>query len=76
MTLQNTKKSSKGYKGGKAKTVYAHMGIWRQKDQIHLTIPKENYFHTTVNSKSGSIRCHKNLYKKLKILLEREGCWE
>lgn len=75
MTLQKTQTSSKGYRGGEGKTVYAHMGIWKQGNHIHLTIPKEQDFHTTVNDKEGSIRCHKNLFNKLKKLLVREGCW-
>jgi hypothetical protein len=75
MSLQDTQTSKKGYSGVKGKTVYAHMGIWRKGEQIHITIPKENYFHTTVNDKNGSIRCHKNLYSKLKKLLETNNCW-
>lgn len=76
MSLQKTQTSKKGYKDTKGKTVYAHMGIWKQGKHIHLTIPKEKDFHTTVNNKDGSIRCHKNLYVKLKKLLERNGCWD
>jgi hypothetical protein len=77
MPLQKTRISSKGYRGSpKGKTVYAHMGIWRKGNQIHITIPKEAYFHTTVNNKEGSERCHKNLYSKLKRLLDENGCWE
>lgn len=76
MSLQKTQVSQKGYKSLKGKTVYAHMGIWRQGNQIHITIPKENDFHTTVNDKAGSIRYHRNLYEKLKRLLERNSCWD
>lgn len=75
MVLQKTQKSSKGYRIGKGMTVYAHMGIWRQGEHIHLTIPKEQDFHTTVNNNENSIRCHKNLFNKLKKLLVREDCW-
>jgi hypothetical protein len=61
MVLQETKTSKKGYggTGSKGKTVYAHMGIWKQGEEIHITIPKEQYFHTAVNNKDGSTRCHK-----------------
>ena len=76
MGLQKTSKSKKGYSSTKGKTVYAHVGIWRQGHSIHVTIPKEDFFHTTVNSKDGSVRCHKNLYNKLKELLKRNNCWE
>lgn len=76
MTLQKTKTSTKGYRGGKGNTVYAHMGIWRTGKEIHITIPKEKDFHTTVNNKYSSVRCHKNLYSKLKRLLERKNCWD
>jgi hypothetical protein len=75
MSLQKTQTSKKGYSSMKGRTVYAHMGIWRMGEQIHITIPKENDFHTTVNNKDGSIRCHKNLYSKLRRLLERNNCW-
>ena len=75
MALQETQKSSRGFRTGKGKAVYAHMGIWRQGEHIHLALPKEKDFHTTVNNKEGSIRCHKNLFNKLKKLLVREECW-
>jgi hypothetical protein len=76
MVLQKTETSRKGYKSAKGKTVYAHIGIWKKGEQIHITIPKEDWFHTTVNNNEGSERCHKNLYGKLKRLLEQYGCWE
>ena len=76
MGLQSTCRSQRRYSDPKGKAVYAHMGIWRQGDSIHITIPKEDFFHTTVNSKDGSVRCHKNLYNKLKELLEKNKCWE
>ena len=77
MTLQNTRTSKKGYKGGKGKTVYATLGVWKEKEygHIHITIPKEKYFHTTINNQTGSIRCHKNLYLKLRKLLKKYHCW-
>ena len=52
------------------------MGIWRDGEYIHITAPKEKYLHTTVNNNPGSERCHKNLYDKLKRLLEENGCWD
>jgi hypothetical protein len=77
MSLQETRRSSKGYRGSpKGKTVYAHMGVWRQGEEIHLTIPKEDYFHTTVNNREDSERCHNNLYNKLRRLLTENGCWD
>jgi hypothetical protein len=75
MPLQRTQTSQRGYKDPKGKTVYAQMGIWREREDIHITIPKEKYFHTTVNEKDGSTRCHKNLYSKLKRLLTENDCW-
>ena len=75
MSLQKTQTSKKGYSSIKGKAVYAHMGIWKTGEQIHITIPKEKDFHTTVNNKDGSIRCHKNLFNKLRRLLERNNCW-
>lgn len=75
MVLQKTSRSQKGYTGPKGKTVYAHMGVFRQGDSIHLTIPQEDYFHTTVNNKAGSKRRHENMYKKLKRLLQENDRW-
>ena len=75
MALQKTRRSQKGLRSAKGKTVYADMGIWRHGEDIHITIPHEKYFHTTVNNKEGSKRFHKNLYDKLKRLLRENGCW-
>jgi len=73
MKIQATQKASKGYRGKKASAVYAHMGIWydRKSRQIHLTIPKEKDFHTTVSKSPNSKRCHANLYSKLRKLLKK-----
>ena len=76
MTLQKTSRSKKGYVSAKGRAVYVHVGIWKQSNEIHITAPKEKDFHTTVNNKKGSVRCHKNLYMKLKRLLEKNGCWK
>ena len=55
--------------------VYAKVGVWFEEDtgQIHLTIPGSGWFHTTVNAKDGSIRCHKNLFAKMGRLLREQG---
>lgn len=55
--------------------VYAKVGVWfdEAKGEIHLTIPGSGWFHTTVNAKDGSIRCHKNLFGKLGRLLREQG---
>ena len=77
MPLQETKTSLKGYKGGsKGKPVYAQVEIWREGDIIHIRIPKEKHFHTSVNNKEGTLCCHKNLYNKLRRLLRENGCWD
>ena len=76
MALQRTQKSQKGYRSPKGKSVYVHIGIWRDRENIHITAPKEKYLHTTVNNRPGSERCHKNLYGKLQRLLKENGCWE
>ncbi|HRX75680.1 MAG TPA: hypothetical protein P5341_16335 [Hyphomonas sp.] len=57
------------------KTVYAEIGVWYDEDQghIHISIPKSDWFHTTVNANDGSKRCHKNLFAKLGRLLRDEG---
>lgn len=48
----------------------------KQGEEIHITIPKEQYFHNSVNNKDGSTRCHKNLYNKLRRSLKEHRCWE
>ena len=70
MALQKTQKRQKGYRTPKGENVYVHIGIWKDGKNIHITAPKEKYFHTTVNNNPGSERCHKNLYSKLRRLLE------
>lgn len=63
----------KSEKGGNA--LYLNLGIWYDKDsdQIHMTLPRSDWFHTTVNRKPGSKRCHENLFKKLGRCLKAEG---
>lgn len=57
------------------KSVYAQIGVWwdEEKGEIHLTVPNSGWFHTTVNAKDESIRCHKNLFAKLGRLLRDQG---
>ena len=64
----------KPYVSKKGKTVYVQLGIWKKGNIIHIANPKTGDFHTTVNNREGSLRCHKNLYQKLKNLLEENGC--
>jgi hypothetical protein len=58
-------------------TKYIRMEVdfWynEDKDEIHITSPDSERFHTTVNNKEGSIRCHKNLYEKLAEILRKEN---
>ena len=77
MSLQPTRKSQKGHHGKKGSTVYLHAGIWFDKRtaEIHIAGPKESRFHSTVSDNPESKRYHPNLYKKLKEILLREGCW-
>lgn len=57
--------------------IYTRMGIWynQKTGDIHLTAPDAGVkdFHTTVNSKPDSARCHRNLYRKLARALELAG---
>jgi hypothetical protein len=60
----------------KPNTKYVRMEIdfWYdpETDQIHIAAPESDTvkgFHTTVNKKDDSIRCHKNLYEKLAAIL-------
>jgi hypothetical protein len=55
--------------------VYLNIGAWYEEKtgQIHLTLPRSAWFHTTVNANDGSVRCHKNLYTKLARALNEAG---
>lgn len=63
----------KSEKGGKA--AYLNIGAWYDPvtGHIHLTLPRSNWFHTTVNNEVGSKRCHPNLYGKLARALREAG---
>lgn len=63
----------KSEKGGKA--VYLNIGAWYDPSNghIHLTLPRSDWFHTTVNNQPGSKRCHPNLYSKLARALKEAG---
>ena len=63
----------KSERGGN--TAYLNIGAWYDETtgHIHLTLPRSGWFHTTVNSEPGSIRCHKNLYGKLARALREAG---
>ena len=73
--LQETKKASKGYSRKRASAIYIHAGIWLNSStkDIHMTVPTEQGFHTTVSNKPYSKRYHPNLYKKLESLLKKHG---
>ena len=73
--LQGTRKAKKGYGGSKAKTIYVDMGIWLDGTTIHMTVPTDKKFHTTVSSNPKSKRHHPNLYMKLEQLLRKHGVW-
>ena len=68
-----------GVKVGAAGTKYVRLEIdvwYQESDQsIHVTAPGLPSFHTTINDKEGSKRCHSNLYKKLRELLQENGRW-
>ncbi len=63
----------KSEKGGN--TAYLNIGAWYNKDNghIHLTLPRSDWFHTTVNGKESSKRGHPNLYNKLARALKEAG---
>ena len=56
-------------------TAYLNIGAWYDEasGQIHLTLPRSGWFHTTVNAQDGSIRRHKNLFDKLARALQEAG---
>lgn len=60
-------------KGGN--TAYLNIGAWynAESGHIHLTLPHSGWFHTTVNSATGSKRGHPNLFGKLARALKAAG---
>ena len=62
------------------KTVRFEIGIWRDaRGQIHITVTDSEVkklvrnFHSTVNDRNGSKRCHENLFGKLEAVLNKAG---
>ena len=62
------------------KSVRFEVGIWRgPRGDIHITATDKDLkqlvhnFHSTVNDRDGSIRCHKKLYEKLEAVLLAAG---
>ncbi len=61
-------------KSKQGNSVYMQIGIWLAEDgQIHIASNDAENFHTTVNNKNGSKRCHENLYLKLSRVLAEAG---
>lgn len=58
---------------------YVRMALdfwYDEKDRsIHLASNDTKTFHTTVNHRPDSKRCHENLYKHLQELLAANGKW-
>lgn len=49
------------------------IGVWQDGDKIEINLEKG--FKTSVNNNPDSVRCHRNLYKHLKELLQDYGKW-
>ncbi len=64
---------------GEPGTKYVRLEIdfWYDVKQhdIHIASRDGSTLITTVNDRAGSERCHKNLYMKLRRLLEENGRW-
>lgn len=67
---EDIRKSDKG-----GNTAYLNIGVWydAKSDNIHLTLPNSDWFHTTVNGRESSRRGHPNLYEKLAKALKEAG---
>jgi hypothetical protein len=56
------------------RTAYLDIGVWYDpKNGIHLTLPKSNWFHTTVSGDPASKRSHPDLFDKLTRILKEAG---
>jgi hypothetical protein len=57
------------------RTAYLNVGVWfdPETEQIHITLPRSGWFHTTVSSDVKSKRGHPNLYIKLARALKEAG---
>lgn len=68
---------SEGKDGQPGRSLYVELGVWYNKEtgDIHMTAQGVPGFHTTVNDKEGSLRCHGNLYDKFKKLLQEHDRW-
>lgn len=62
------------------KSVRFEVSIWRDaNNSIHIAAADPEIkqiapnFHSTVNNRDGSVRCHKNLYGKLEAVLDACG---
>ena len=57
-----------------SRSIQFAIDVWWQEDDGHLHIASSETgtpdFHTTVNDRDGSARCHKNLFMKLAKVLE------
>ena len=58
-------------------SVRIEVDVWWQEDDGHIHIASTDTgtpdFHTTVNEREGSVRCHRNLFMKLAEVLEHAG---
>ena len=56
-------------------TAYLEMGVWydAKSGHIRLSVPKSDWFITTVCNDPKSKRCHANLYGKLARALKEAG---
>ncbi len=70
IVMESIRRSENG-----GRTAYLTMGVWLNEDtgHIHMAVPSTDWFHTTVNNRRGSKRCHENLYKKLAKALSEAG---
>jgi hypothetical protein len=65
------------FKKGQGNAVVLAIGVWAEKRgkrlHIHMTGTKE--FHTTVTNDPESERYHRTLFRDLRNVLIKNGCW-
>jgi hypothetical protein len=65
------------FKQGQGKSVVLAIGVWAKRDGKHLRIDVTGAgTHTTVSNNPESVRYHRTLFRNLRMVLVKNGCWQ